>query len=249
MLSLLAFLTTLSFSSFASTSPTLAKTPAFILAGDSTTAVQSTGGGGWGTGFLATLIDPSYGVNKGHNGATTVSFVDGGDWAAVKKLVSGATASYEVYVTIQFGHNDQKSEKNISISEFKTNLKALAQDVKDLGATPLILTSLTRRKFDGTELKDDLSDVVPAARTAAADSNVALIDLNAASRKYVQAIGSENADKYNLVSGDRTHLNAHGSDVFGRIVADLILAYNGNLSSWIEKNATLSGLIADGVYA
>ena len=87
-----------------------AKPPAFFLAGDSTTAVQSTGGGGWGNGFLATLKSPAYGVNKGHNGATTVSFVDGGDWAQVLDLVKNATSQYDVYVTIQFGHNDQVSK-------------------------------------------------------------------------------------------------------------------------------------------
>lgn len=83
------------------------KPAAFFLAGDSTTAVQSTGGGGWGNGFLATLKSPSYGVNKGHNGATTVSFVSGGDWSQVLSLVKNATSTYDVYVTIQFGHNDQ----------------------------------------------------------------------------------------------------------------------------------------------
>src|SRR5262245_34759754 len=63
------------------------KPPAFFLAGDSTTAVQASGGGGWGNGFLGFLKSPAWGVNKGHNGATTVSFVKGGDWAQVLGLV------------------------------------------------------------------------------------------------------------------------------------------------------------------
>ncbi|KAF1965079.1 SGNH hydrolase [Bimuria novae-zelandiae CBS 107.79] len=227
------------------------KPVAFFLAGDSTTAIQSTGGGGWGSGFLATLRSPAYGVNKGHNGATTVSFVDGGDWAQVLDLVKNATAKYDVYVSIQFGHNDQKPAKNITMPQFKANLQNLAQDVQDLGATPLLLTSLARRNFNGTLLKQDLADVVPATREAAAAAHVTLIDLNAASRAYVQAIGSANADKYNLVEGDRTHLNAHGSEVFGRIVADLILkAERGRgLGRWIVRNGTLSALIREGVYA
>jgi lysophospholipase L1-like esterase len=99
------------FASLAVASPhKQSKPPAFFLAGDSTTAVQSTGGGGWGNGFLATLKSPAFGVNKGHNGATTVSFVDGGDWKQVLDLVKNATSKYDVYVTIQFGHNDQVSE-------------------------------------------------------------------------------------------------------------------------------------------
>ncbi|KAF2444488.1 carbohydrate esterase family 12 protein [Karstenula rhodostoma CBS 690.94] len=225
------------------------KPAAFFLAGDSTTAVQSTGGGGWGNGFLATLQSPAYGANKGHNGATTVSFVKGGDWATVLNLVKNATDAYNVYVTIQFGHNDQKPGNNVPIPQFKTNLATLTSDVQELGATPLLFTSLTRRKFDGTQLIQDLGDVVNATRKVAAESNVKLIDLNAASRKYVQAIGSADADKYNLVAGDRTHLNAHGSEVFGRIVADLLLESDESLGPWIGRNATLSHLIEEGVYA
>lgn len=137
----------------------------------------------------------------------------------------------------------------MSISQFKTNLAKLAQDVSDLDAKPLLFTSLSRRNFNGTELIQDLGDVVAATREVSEATGVTLIDLNAASRKYVQAIGSSNADKYNLNEGDRTHLNAHGSVVFGRIVADLILKSEQHLGRWIGRNATLSHLIAEGVYA
>lgn len=118
-----------------------------------------------------------------------------------------------------------------------------------LGATPLLFTSLTRRNFNGTQLVQDLGDVVNATREVAAASHVELIDLNAASRRYVQAIGSADADMYNLVPTDRTHLNAHGSVVFGRIVADLLLRSDEALYKWISRNDTLSGMIAEGVYA
>lgn len=70
--------------------------PAFILAGDSTTAVD----GGWGDGLLATLAEPALGVNLGHSGATTKSFRDGGDWAAVTDSVAQYAGSNNVYVTI-----------------------------------------------------------------------------------------------------------------------------------------------------
>jgi len=35
---------------------------------------------GWGNGFLGTLRNGATGINYGHNGATTKSFVDRGDW-------------------------------------------------------------------------------------------------------------------------------------------------------------------------
>lgn len=78
----------------------------FVLAGDSTTAVQASGGGGWGDGFLNyTLRSPATGENLGHNGATTVSFREGGDWATALDLVEGHQEDWEVFVTIQVGRN------------------------------------------------------------------------------------------------------------------------------------------------
>lgn len=74
--------------------------PAFFLAGDSMTAVQSTGGGGWGNGFLSFLSSPAWGTNYGKNGATTVSFVDGGYWASVISAVEGSVGDYDPFVTI-----------------------------------------------------------------------------------------------------------------------------------------------------
>lgn len=114
--------------------------PAFILAGDSTTAIQSSNGGGWGNGFLSFLRGPAHGVNKGHNGATTQSFVDGGDWGVVKGLVTEYKRedwAAEVYVTIQFGHNDQKETSGVTLDEYRENLVRLAWDVRRLGGTPV----------------------------------------------------------------------------------------------------------------
>lgn len=114
-----------------------ASPPAFFLAGDSTTAIVSTGGGGWGDGFLSFLTEHAQGENLGHNGATTVSFVRDGDWADLLRLVRKAHDQYDVFVTIQFGHNDQKPEKGISLDEFQGNLEGLAKEVREAGATPV----------------------------------------------------------------------------------------------------------------
>lgn len=75
--------------------------PAWFLAGDSTTAVQSTSGGGWGEGFLSFVDSPAWGTDYGHNGATTASFVSGGDWDTVIDAVKNSTDDYRPYVTIQ----------------------------------------------------------------------------------------------------------------------------------------------------
>ncbi|KAF4767356.1 hypothetical protein HAV15_009998 [Penicillium sp. str.  len=115
----------------------LPRPPFFVLAGDSTTATQSSNGGGWGDGFLnTTLFNGASGRNFGHNGATTVSFRDGGDWDDVLTTVRQVRDDYHPFVTIQFGHNDQKPAANISLSQYTSNLERFVTEATDAGATP-----------------------------------------------------------------------------------------------------------------
>ncbi|KAJ2904297.1 hypothetical protein MKZ38_008356 [Zalerion maritima] len=227
------------------------KPPAFFLAGDSTTAVQSEGGGGWGDGFLSFLIPTAWGTNCGHNGATTVSFVEGGDWATVIGEVEDNKDEYDCWVTIQFGHNDQKPAKNITLQMYQENLVELAEEVKSAGGTPVLVTPLTRRNFVSEHnATDSLHDERLATITAAEESHTTWIDLNKASLAYVNAIGEEAAHSYNLAEGDNTHLSDRGSAVFGRIVADLLLQKKGyELGKWIERNETMTALIRAGLPA
>lgn len=117
----------------ASSSTAAAKPPAFFLAGDSTTAVD----GGWGNGFLAPLISPAWGVNVGKSGATTVSFVAGGYWENVTTHLKENAEEFECYVTISFGHNDQKEASGITLEQYQANLVRFANEVKSLGGTPV----------------------------------------------------------------------------------------------------------------
>jgi hypothetical protein len=75
------------------------KIPAFFLAGDSTTK----GDGGWGSGFLPTLLSPAWGINFAVQGTTTKSFVDNGYWANVTSYTAQYATANDVYVTISVG--------------------------------------------------------------------------------------------------------------------------------------------------
>lgn len=83
------------------------KPPAFILTGDSTTAALSSGGGGWGNGFLTTLHNGAIGSNHGYDGATTSSFLNtGGLWQdAIEQVPRYASGLFTPYVTIQVYSN------------------------------------------------------------------------------------------------------------------------------------------------
>lgn len=204
---------------------------------------------GWGDGFLNTTLKiGATGKNYGHNGATTISFRDGGDWAKVLAAAKNAKTSYEPYVTIQFGHNDQKPEKNISMAQLTANLIKFVTEVRAVPATPILITSISRRSFSNGKVKENLADVTAAAKEAASKSGASIIDLNGASTKYLNAIGEAKAATYNLKPTDYTHLNSEGSVVFGNMVAILIDQALPDLQTYVVPQKDIKKAIDAGVY-
>jgi lysophospholipase L1-like esterase len=215
------------------------KPPAFYLAGDSTTATR----GGWGDPFVTSyLVSPAVGTNFAKSGATSVDFVSGGHWARVLDAVRSTAESHDVYVTIQFGHNDQKVEKNITLDDYQANLERLAGEVRAAGGTPLLVTSLTRRTFSGGLVVQNLANERNRTIAAAKEVRTPYIDLNKASTEFVQALGQAGADEFNLEgpTRDRTHLNPWGERVFATLVADLVTKKLRCLKPWLEQEAELS---------
>ncbi|PWW80254.1 Carbohydrate Esterase Family 12 protein [Tuber magnatum] len=221
-------------------------TSVFLLAGDSTTAKQTNGGGGWGEGFKNfTINSPSFAVNYGHNGATTSSFISGGDWETVLSAASQHSASKTVYVTIQFGHNDQKLSD--FVETYKSNLRRMISDVESRNAIPIIVTSISRRKYgsNGT-IKDTLADWAGYAISIANEGGTMYIDLWKNSVEYLEKIGETAARKLDLKSGDATHLNGNGSIVFGRMVMDLLCEKSAAIKAVAKQNEKMSGDIQAG---
>ncbi|KAL7629773.1 hypothetical protein AAE478_001296 [Parahypoxylon ruwenzoriense] len=217
------------------------KPPAFFLAGDSTTAIE----GGWGNGLLAPLIKPAWGVNIGKSGATTASFVGGGYWDNVTTHLRENADKFDCYVTISFGHNDQKPNSGVTFEEYQANLIRFANEVKSLGGIPLLTSSLTRRAFPSDSehnATDSLHNERLAAIEAAKETHSTVIDLNAASLAYVNAIGKQASWEYNYGDDkkDTTHFNARGEAVFGRMVVDLVIRAKPSLKRWFTPNNNMS---------
>ncbi|KAF1941636.1 esterase [Clathrospora elynae] len=226
----------------------VAKPVYWLLAGDSTTAHD----GGWGDAFLSTTVaNGSSGHNYGHSGATTKSFRDGGDWGNVTRDIANYKNDYAVYVTIQFGHNDQKPTSGVSLIDFRTNLGVFASEVQVAGGIPILVTPLTRRTFNTTTKRviENLANETAIAIEVAKAGSLHYVNLNKASTDYVNAIGQQEADRYNWgeEKKDRTHLNPWGEVVFARIVSDLLVAkYPEDFGRFTQRNETLSALIRAG---
>jgi pectinesterase len=132
---------------------------------------------------------------------------------------------------IQFGHNDEPGKGPERETDPKTTYRAnmirYVEDVRGIGAKPILVTSLVRRlyKDDGT-IRTTQTPYVEAVRAIAAEKQVPLVDLHAISLADAESAGddvwadlSPRDDKGQV---DRTHLNAKGSEVVGRMVVDAL---------------------------
>ncbi|KAF9267748.1 SGNH hydrolase [Marasmius fiardii PR-910] len=235
-------------------SPAAVPATSFVLIGDSTTANGTTeNSGGWGNGFCGSSVTNTPSalspntpcINTAHNGATTGTFVADGFWTISLNAIKAEVAKgRKTYATIQFGHNDQKIAPPESMG---ANLTSMVQQIRSLGAEPILVTPLTRRKFSSSgEISDTLGPWAAETILISQQQKTHLLDLNAASIKYCEAIGPDAAHRLNRTPDDNTHLNNNGTIVFGRMVADLMNASFPGLLP-IIANPGLSSNISRGI--
>ncbi|MBB6427803.1 rhamnogalacturonan acetylesterase [Sphingopyxis sp. JAI128] len=165
-----------------------------ILVGDSTMAPHS----GWGGAFCAHHVKSSVAcLNAGRGGRSTRSYRQEGSWDIA--LAEAKVPGYRgIWVLIQFAHNDQSSKSERwtdETTEFPANLRGFVEEVRAAGATPVLVTPLTRREFKDGKLKNTLASWSDQVRSVAKAMDVPLVDLNALSAAQAQDMGAETATK------------------------------------------------------
>jgi lysophospholipase L1-like esterase len=179
----------------APTAPPQFRAVKIVLVGDSTTAVQ----GGWGPSFCGKHVMSAVAcVNLARGGRSSGSYRTEGSWnVALNEMKSGGFVA--TYVLIQFGHNDQPGKPGRSTdlaTEFPIFLKRYVEEVRAAGATPVLLTPLTRRQFKDGKLIRDLELWAEATRKVAAQTGTPLIDLHQSSADAVEAMGAAEATRF-----------------------------------------------------
>ncbi|GAA2212848.1 rhamnogalacturonan acetylesterase [Nonomuraea monospora] len=196
-----------------------------FLAGDSTACDQD---GypyfGWGQALPSFLGRGLSVVNHADSGESSVSFLnDAAFFPALKPQIRRGDL-----VLIQFGHND----KSTTAEDFRANLSAMVAGVREQGGRPVLVTSIVRRRFEGTQL-NDLGLIIhggvnlPAeTRAVAAAENVPLIDLTARTEQLVEALGPEGSKPIYLtdVNGDNTHLSEYGAHQYAALAVEELRA-------------------------
>ncbi|KAF2832449.1 SGNH hydrolase [Ophiobolus disseminans] len=136
------------------------------------------------------------------------------------------------------------------MAQLTANLVKFVAEVRAVQATPILVTSLSRRRFSNStgKINENLADVTAATKAAAAQTKAYIIDLNAASTKYLNAIGPEKSATYNLIPTDFTHLNSQGSVVFGNMVAELIEEEVEGVEKYVQPKKEIAKAIKKGTY-
>ncbi|KAI0748145.1 SGNH hydrolase [Daedaleopsis nitida] len=217
----------------------------FIIIGDSTSKYD----GGWGPGFCISTKDITTVtcINLAVSGGTTGGFFESGLFETSLAAVGAEAAlGHRPVVTVQYGHNDQKIAPAEGMGK---NLTTIVKAIKAVGGSPILVTSLTRRNFFANGTIDDALELWAEETIKVAHAQrLPLLDLHAQSVEYCEAIGPEASHRLNYLPTDNTHLNPNGATVFGRMVADLMVAALGNSTSLgIIANPELTYNITHGI--
>ncbi len=166
--------------------------PTIFIAGDSTSTDQPVEPyNSWGQ-MLTRFFQPTIAIaNHGESGESLRSFLSEHRLDKVLSVIRAGD-----YLLIQMGHNDQK-EKGEGVGAFttyKADLEHFVAVAREHGATPVLITSVHRLTFDRDgKITNSLGDYPEAVRQVAREQNVALIDLNAMSKPFYEALGPRDA--------------------------------------------------------
>lgn len=213
-------------------------TRTIFIAGDSTAAQKGASEKpmtGWGE-FLQDYLGPSLQVtNCAINGRSTKSFLAEGRLDAINKDFEAGD-----FLFIQFGHNDEKKEDPSRYTEpeteYRQNLIQFIKSARQRGGTPVLLTSVSRRRFTANGQPDPLAvGVYPAVmREVALETQTPLLDIFEASQQLYHRLGEEASKKLfmhlpehvhpNYPTGveDNTHFSVEGARQIAKLVAQAI---------------------------
>jgi lysophospholipase L1-like esterase len=185
---------------------------------------------GWGMPFVHFWDSSVTVVNRAKNGRSTKTFISEGLWSSITNEVAAGD-----FVIIQFGHNDEsveKKERYATPDTFKMNLTRFVLETRQKQATPILLTPVSRRKFDDLGKALETHEIYAAlTRQVAAEQAVLMIDLDEKSRAMYQQLGQEQSKllflqlqpgehpNYPDGKNDNTHFNELGA----RLVAQIVL--------------------------
>ncbi|MDB5201099.1 MAG: rhamnogalacturonan acetylesterase [Ferruginibacter sp.] len=199
---------------------------------------------GWGMPF-ANFFDSTVRIaNMAKGGRSTRTFLGENRWQPiVDSLTEGD------YVFIQFGHNDEAKEEKYKdrytpVADYKVNLEKFIKESRAKKAIPVLITPVTRMRFDKAgHMEETHKEYTAAVWEVGKKTSTSVIDLDEKSRKLLEQMGVADAKllymqldslehpHYPTGQKDNTHFNEYGA----RRIAELVLEGIRELHLSIEK--------------
>lgn len=200
--------------------------------------------------------------NHAENGRSTKSFIDEGRLAPIYDRITAGD-----FLFIQFGHNDEKDTDPARYADpevgYPANLERFVNVARNKGATPVIITPVTRFNRNGPKSVFKHDRWVEAAKKTGERLDVAVIDLTTLSEQLVDSMGdaAQTTLYMNLPAGvyahfpngqqDNTHLQPAGAVAFAGIIARELYRLGGKYAAllcadfeqWLSETASFG--IAD----
>ena len=230
--------------------------PVVFTTGDSTMKnTDSDADGMWGWGAVATSVFDETKctvINAGMAGRSTRTFLDEGRWDKVYNSLEPGD-----YVLIQFGHNDiggidRDKERGVIASaadtchvyhlqsngqykviySFGWYLKKFIQDVREKGATPILLSLTPRNEWPGGKIERRNDTYGRWYREVAAETGVEFVDVHNITADYFDSIGREATAPY--YKNDHTHTSRLGALRNAQSVADGLRQIDSQLAKYLK---------------
>ncbi len=200
---------------------------------------------GWGQALREFLDDAVTVDNRAVNGRSTRSFIGEARWDSVRVRLKPGD-----YVLIQFGHNDQKVEDSTRYTNpytaYRRNLERFVVESRARGATPVVLSSIVRRRFNAAGVLEDTHGVYPwVARTVAREAGAPFVDLQLLTEELVAGAGPERSTAFYVYTTagqfpafpaarqDDTHLSPLGATAVARLAARALRTLPGPLGAHV----------------
>ncbi len=167
--------------------------------------------GSWGQN-LPQYFDGLAFCNQAHGGLTTNCFKQDGHWEIVRDNIKPG----DVFM-LQFGHNDQKRRNLKAFMQYAANLRWYISEVRERGAYPVIVTSMSRipsRDEDGWF--DLLKEYEESCLKVGQECHVPVINLHDYSFRLFCEKGVDWCRNYFM---DVTHTNDYGALLMTQFIA------------------------------
>jgi len=208
-----------------------------VVVGDSTVASYKKSAkdiAGWGQVIGEQFNKKVTVVNRAASGRSSSSFVWEGRWAE-------ALRHKPDYVFIQFGHNDCPG-KGIRQTDPKTTfrdyLRKYVYYARQAGAKPVLITPMTRRRFDEHgKIKTILRPYAEAMLAVGRQEKVPVVDLHAASVELFNRLGDRGSADLSCDAKDRTHFSKQGARTIARLIAERLPRVEPTLRAYLKPSA------------